>query len=85
MNKLFLILSGTSSESGSGESSTSKLTESLKNMVKSPVFYIVIGAIVLLIVTVYLLRRIVKPRNNASIIVVRGGQIHKVINENDNK
>ena len=85
MNKLFLILSGTSSESGSGESSTSKLTESLKNMVKSPIFYIVIGAIVLLIVAVYLLRRIVKPRNNTSIIVVRGGQIHKVINENDDK
>lgn len=65
----------------SEQSSTEKLTETLKNMVKSPVFYIVIGCIILLIIVVYLLRRIVKPSSNVINVVVRGGKIHKLIDE----
>ena len=77
---------GNNSESGSsGEgtaSSAERLTETLRNMVKSPVFYIVIAAIVLLIIAIYLMRRIVKPTPNVVKIVVRGGKIHKLIKDN---
>ena len=65
----------------SEQSSTEKLTETLKNMVKSPVFYIVIGCIILLIIVVYLLRRIVKPSSNVVKVVVCGGKIHKLVDE----
>ena len=78
MNNLLLVLA----DSGSQEpSTTEKITEALKNMVKSPIFYIVIGAIVLLIITIYLLRRIVKPSTGVVKIVVRHGSIYKIIDE----
>lgn len=83
MNNLFLILSntGSSTEPASGSGSTEKITEALKNMVKSPIFYIVIGAIVLLIIAIYLLRRIVKPSAGVVKVVVRHGNIYKIIDE----
>ena len=77
--------SGTSGDSSSSSGSTEKITEFLKNMVKSPWFYIVIGLIVLLIIAVYLLRRIVKPAGNTVKVVVRGGKIYKLIDENSSK
>ena len=73
------------SGSGSSSGSTEKITEFLKNMVKSPWFYIVIGLIVLLIIAVYLLRRIVKPAGNTVKVVVRGGKIYKLIEEDSPK
>lgn len=74
-----------SSSGGSGAGSAEKLTEALKGMVRSPVFYIVIGAIVLLIVAFYLYRRIVKPQANTATVVIKGGKIYKIVKENDNK
>ena len=85
MNYLFLVLSGTNASESSGSSSTEKITEFFKQMVKSPVFYIVIGAIVLLIIAVYLLRRIVKPSSNVVKVIVRKGAIYKLIDEKSNK
>lgn len=86
MNNLFLFLEevsgsseATSSSSSSG--STEKLTESLKNIVKSPIFYIVIGAIVLLIIVLYLLRRIIKPVPGVTKVVTRRGKIARLIDE----
>lgn len=76
---------GTGDSGSSSSGSTEKITEFLKNMVKSPWFYIVIGAIVLLIIAVYLLRRIVKPAGNTVKVVVRGGKIYKLIDENSPK
>ena len=73
---MFLILAEESTES-----STDKLKQSLQNLVKSPVFYIVIGAIVLLIIAVYLLRRIVKPEPNQVKVVLRKGKIQKLVDE----
>lgn len=86
MNNLFFVLAGESTTPESGTSgSTEKITEALKNMVKSPIFYVVIGAIILLIIAFYLLRRIVKPSNNVVKVVVRKGNIYKLIDEKSNK
>ena len=85
INNLLLILSGTDASGSSSSSSTEKITEALKNMVKSPIFYVVIGAIVLLVIAFYLLRRIVKPSNNVVKVIVRKGNIYKLIDEKSNK
>ena len=74
--RMFLILAEESTES-----STDKLKQSLQNLVKSPVFYIVIGAIVLLIIAVYLLRRIVKPEPNQVKVILRKGKIQKLVDK----
>ena len=63
------------------DSNTPDIKESLMNTVKSPVFYIVIGAIVLLIIGIYLIRRIVKPAPGQIKVVVRHGKIHKLVEE----
>ena len=88
MNPFFLIFTNTDTTSGDSSStsgSTEKLLEGLKAMVKSPIFYIVIGAIVLLIIAIYLLRRIVKPAPGVVKVVTRGGKIFKLIDENSQK
>ena len=84
---LFLLFSSvdTVGESNNGGGTADKMGETLKNMVKSPIFYAVIGGLVLLIIVVYLLRRIVKPRANAVTVVVRKGSIQKLIDEKSNK
>ena len=84
--QLLLVLEDTTT-TGSGEenSSTEKLTEALRNIVKSPAFYAVIGGLVLLIIVVYLLRRIIKPRSGEVKVIIRGGKIYKLIDENSNK
>ena len=84
---LFLLFSSvdTVGESNNGGSTADKMGETLKNMVKSPIFYAVIGGLILLIIIVYLLRRIVKPRANAVTVVVRKGSIQKLIDEKSNK
>ena len=75
------VPNSSSESSGSSGGSTEKLFNALKNMVKSPIFYIVIGALVLLIILIYFLRRIVKPRNNAITVIVRKGNIHKLVDD----
>ena len=88
MSKLLqslIVLEETETTGESGSGSTEKITEALKGMVKSPVFYIVIGVLVLLIIVAYLLRRIVKPRNGEVKVIVRSGKIHKLIDEQSNK
>ena len=83
---LFLLaLEGSEVTSEPPSGSTEKITEALKGMVKSPVFYIVIGALVFLISAVYLVRRIVSARPNTKTIVVRGNKILKVVDENNPK
>ena len=84
---LFLLFSSvdTVGESNNGGGTADKMGETLKNMVKSPIFYAVIGGLILLIIVVYLLRRIVKPRANAVTVVVRKGVINKLIDEKSNK
>ena len=83
---LFLLSVLKSNETTSGESSsTEKLTESLRNMVNHPVFYIVIGGIVLLIIVIYFLRRFIKAKPNAVTVVIRNGKIHKLLDENNPK
>ena len=59
--------------------SADRIKEALQRMVKSPAFYIVLGGLVLLIVVVYLLRRIIKPAQNKVKVVVRNGKIYKLI------
>ena len=67
-----------SSDNGSGE----KLMEALKEMVKSPIFYIVIGAIVLLIIAFYLYKKFIRNREGNVTIITRKGKIHKVLEGN---
>ena len=76
--RMFLVLT----EEESSTSSTDKLKDSLQNLVKSPVFYIVIGGFILLILCIYLFRRIVKPVQGQAKVVVRGGKIRKLVDEN---
>ena len=90
MDKLLqslLILEDVSSEAeeGSGSGTTDKIADFLKNMVKNPVFYIVLGALVLLIIVVYLIRRFAKATPNVAKIVIRKGNIYKIIDENNPK
>ena len=85
INNLLLIFTNTDASESSGSSSTEKITEFFKQMVKSPIFYIVIGAIVLLIIAVYILRRFVKPQPNLVKVIVRKGNIYKLIDEKSDK
>ena len=83
MNSIFsfLFLSEITSESQDGGGSSERIVAILKNMVKSPLFYIVLAVLILLIVLVYLLRRIVKAKPNTVVIVIRKGKISKIIDE----
>ena len=79
---LLFAAEGGSSESGtSGSGATEKLLEVLK----SPILYIVLGSLVALGLLIYFLRRFVKARPNAVVVVVRRGQIYKLVDENNPK
>ncbi len=67
------------------ETETDSSTEQLKKIFKSPILYIVLGAIVLLIIAIYLIRRIVKGKPKTIVVVTRKGKIYKLIDENTNK
>ena len=82
MNKLLILLEEAESSSSS---STEKLTETLKGIVKSPIFYIVIGLIVLAIIAFYLLRRFVKYTPNTVKVVIRNNKIFKLIDGKEPK
>ena len=77
----FLTSISSSAESGSSGGSL----ESLKKIFTNPILYIVIGALVLLIIVVYIIRRFIKARPNATIIVVRRGKIYKVLDKDNPK
>ena len=77
------LLTSTSSSAESGSSGGS--LESLKKVFTNPVLYIVIGALVLLIIVIYLIRRFIKARPNATTIVVRRGKIYKVLDKDNPK
>ena len=68
--------------SGSGNQDP---TKSLKELFTNPILYAVLGGIILLIIVFYLVRRFVKAKPNASIIVLRGGKVYKVIDESNPK
>lgn len=71
-----LILSSTSGGSESGST-----IDSLKNILKNPILYIVLGSIVAFFILLYLLRRNVKAKPGVTIIVTRKGRLHKVVDE----
>ena len=73
---LLSIFSSAADSSGNGSGSGSM--ESLKKIFNNPIFYIVLGAIVLLIILVYIIRRFVKAKPNTTTIIVRGGKVYKV-------
>ena len=82
MSTLFLsILASTDG----GQSSSGGTMEKIKGIFKNPVLYIVLGGIVLLIIVFYLVRRFIKAKPNAVTIVIRKGQIYKVLDENNPK
>ena len=84
--KLFLILSAASSEAASsGGSSSGGSMESLKKIFTNPILYIVLGSLVALIIAFYLFKRFVRAQPNATTIIVRKGQIYKVLNEENPK
>ena len=85
MNDLFLNLvlftsEGASNNSGDG---TEQMGDFFKKMFNGPIFYVVLGGIILLCVLFYLLKRITRPQPGAVVIIVRGGQIHKALRDGD--
>ena len=78
-----LLLTSTSNPDNNGSGSGS--VESLKKLFTNPVLYIVLGSIVLLCIVIYLIRRFVKARPNATTIIVRRGKVHKVLDKNNPK
>ena len=66
---------------GSSNGTSESTMESLKKIFQSPVLYIVLGCLVALILVVYLIRRVVRATPNATTIIVRKGQIHKIVDE----
>ena len=59
--------------------------DKLMEITKSPVFYIVIGAIVLLIIVYYLYRRFVKAGPGKVVVITRKGKPFKLLREGDQK
>ena len=79
-----LLLTSTASTSEGGTSNSGSI-ESLKKIFMSPTPYIIIGALILLIIVIYLIRRFIKAQPNATTIVIRKGKIHKVLDNNNPK
>lgn len=80
---IFWLLTSTSNSADEGSSGASM--ESLKKIFTNPALYIVIGALFFLIIVVYLIRRYIKAKPNATIIVIRHGKIYKVIDKGNPK
>ena len=84
MNKLFLyslmFLNDTTSTTTIDD--TTSATESLKKIFISPTLYIVLGSIVLFFVLIYMIRRFVKAKPNTVIVIVKKGEIYKLLDEN---
>ena len=82
---IFFDSTSTGSDSSSvpgnsgSSSSTDGMKDALMNIVKNPVFYVIIGLIILAIIAFYLYRRLIKSRANVVSIVVRGGKIYKIV------
>ena len=85
MNNFYLFLTSISSNEKtndeSSSSTTERLGEALNDLLKNPVFYIVVGGIFLLIIVAYFLRRIVKPRPYSVSVIIRKGSIYKLIDD----
>ena len=77
------VLTSTSQAATDETNESSGTMERLLEIFKNPVFYIVVGAFVALIIVVYLLRRFVRANPGHVVVVVRKGKIRKLIGEND--
>ena len=77
------VLTSTSQTTTDETNESSGTMERLLEIFKNPVFYIVVGAFVALIIVVYLLRRFVRANPGQVVVVVRKGKIRKLIGEND--
>ena len=79
----YFLLSSTSSSTESSENSNSldKTIETLKGLIKNPIFYIVISVLVLIVLIIYLLKRIIKPKPNHVTVVIRKGKVFKMVDE----
>ena len=63
------------------DNSTEGIKDVLIKIAKSPIFYIIIGSFILLVVLLYILRRVIKPKPNAVSIILRRGKVFKIIDE----
>ena len=77
------VLTSTSQTATDEANESSGTMERLLEIFKNPVFYIVVGAFVALIIVVYLLRRFVRAIPGHVVVVVRKGKIRKLVGEND--
>ena len=83
MNNLLLTILD---EATSGDStSSSSATSSMKALFTKPSTYIVIGAIILLILLFYFIKRFVKAPANTAVIIERKGQFYKLLDANNPK
>ena len=84
MKELLLLTS--TSEAYTGEADQSNGTvEKLIEVFKNPVFYIVIGILVILVIATYLFKRFTRAKPGCVVVIVRKGKIKKIINENDGR
>ena len=78
----FIILSSTSESSLEGQTQSNEAFEKMSAFFKSPAFYISVSCLIVLILLFYFLRRFVRKKSGYTIVVVRRGKIHKLINDN---
>ncbi len=64
-------------------SSSDAALESLKEVFKNPIFYIVIGSCFALGLLFYFVRRNVRAKENCVIVIVRGGKVYKLVDRNN--
>lgn len=79
---LLNILASSGSEATSSTADSGASLESLGEIFKNPILWAVVGGIVVLILIVYILRRIVRPQAGVWKIIERGGKLHKIIDGN---
>ena len=84
MQILLPLLTSVSIESASNEQGGTGSLEKLMDIFKSPIFYIIVGVIVLLIILFYLIRRFIKVAPNTATIIKKGNST-KVILESDKR
>ena len=77
------VLTSTSQAATDETNESSGTMERLLEIFKNPVVYLGVGAVVALILVVYLLRRFVRANPGHVVVVVRKGKIRKLIGEND--
>lgn len=87
MNFLLVFLTSINNSeepnSSASNSSAERITNALKDILKNPIFYIVIGVLFFLVIVFYFAKRIIKSKPNIAYLIIRKKEIHRVICDGD--